>query len=77
MAGLAELGLADGERVRWRRSTAQRWQPGVVRGVERDGSISLIDKRGAWRSIRVELIEHQVVGSRGGLDWEPVCPAGE
>ena len=70
---LDELGLAVGERVRFRkRRTEGRWTPGTVAGLERDGSLGVHDPRGAFRAIPLELVEVQVRGARGAHLWEPL-----
>jgi hypothetical protein len=66
---LAELGLAVGARVRFRRHDRQRWKDAVVVRRERDGSVGLRDQRGAARAISVESIEVRVPGPRGGSTW--------
>lgn len=71
-AGLVELGLAVGDRVRFRRRGSQRWIEGVVSGRERDGSVALTDARGASRSIAIEHLEIRTTGPRGGTVWEPL-----
>jgi hypothetical protein len=71
-AGLVILGLTAGERVRFRRGVAGRWQEGVVARRERDGSIGVTDAKGAARAIPVELIEVACTGPRGGSGWEPL-----
>jgi hypothetical protein len=68
---LGELSLRIGDRVRFRRSSGQRWQEAVVEGRERDGSIALRDSKGASRSIRVELVE-VYRSERGSSRWEQV-----
>ena len=72
-AGLAQLGLQPGARVRFRRSTSTRWQEAVVERRERDGSVGLRDGRGAARAIPVEAIEVRRRGPRGGVVWEPLA----
>jgi hypothetical protein len=69
---LARLGLAAGERVRFRRRDGDRWREAVVERVERDGSLGLRDAKGAARSIPLELVEVATVGPRGARAWEPV-----
>jgi hypothetical protein len=69
---LAELGLTEGDRVRFRRRADQRWQDAVVVRRERDGSVGLRDAKGAARSIDVSLIECRVAGPRGGMAWIPL-----
>jgi hypothetical protein len=71
-AGLAELGIAAGDRVRFRRSSTERWKEAVVVGRERDGGVALRDPNGAARAIAVERIEVRTKGPRGGVVWEPL-----
>lgn len=70
--GLAELGLARGAPVRFRRRAGERWHDAVVERRERDGSVGLRDAKGAARAIAVELIEVRRRGPRGGTVWEPL-----
>lgn len=70
---LVEVGLAPGDRVRFRYRADQRWKEGVVERRERDGSVGLRDSRGAARAITIERLEVRVRGPRGGLVWEPVA----
>lgn len=70
--GLAELGLAPGDQVRFRRSDAERWKPATVARRERDGSVGLHDAKGASRAIPVACIEVRTTGPRGGTVWEPL-----
>ena len=70
--GLAILGLAPGETVRWRSATGARWQTGTVARRERDGSIGVTDLRGLARSFPVERLEVACEGRRGGRRWEPL-----
>ena len=70
--GLAELGLAPGDQVRFRRSDTERWKPATVARRERDGSVGLHDPKGASRSIPVACIEVRDTGPRGGVVWEPL-----
>lgn len=69
---LARLGLARGEQVRFRRSDTQRWSHAHLVGLERDGSLSLRDAKGAARAIPLELVEVATLGPRGARTWEPV-----
>ena len=55
-SGLAALGIAPGDRVRFRRGGA-RWKEGVVERREKDGSVGLRDAKGSSRSIPVEQLE--------------------
>jgi hypothetical protein len=69
--GLAELGLREGETVRFRRRDSQRWQGGAVARREADGSLGLRDSKGSLRALPLELVEVQGHGPRGGVVWEP------
>jgi hypothetical protein len=70
--GLAELGLARGDQVRFRRNETERWKPATVARRERDGSVGLHDPKGASRAIPVACIEVRDTGPRGGVVWEPL-----
>ena len=70
--GLAELGLARGDHVRFRRTENERWKQATVSRRERDGSVGLHDPKGASRSIPVACIEVRGSGPRGGVVWEPL-----
>lgn len=70
--GLAELGLAVGDAVRFRRSDTERWKPATVARRERDGSVGLHDAKGASRAIPIHCIEVRDAGPRGGVVWEPL-----
>lgn len=72
-AGLVELGLRAGERVRFRRRDTGRWQQAVVERREADGSVGLRDANGAARAIPIERIEVRTAGPRGGAGWEPLA----
>ena len=67
-----ELGLRVGERVRFVQAGRSRWQTGVVRGIERDGSIGIVDAKGASRAVRAEQVEVHRTGPRGAKGWEPL-----
>lgn len=69
--GLARLGIAPGDRVRFRRGT-ERWKEGVVERREKDGSIGLRDAKGASRAIPVDRLEVRTSGPRGAARWEPL-----
>lgn len=69
---LRALGLAPGDRVRWRERSGGRWREGRVIGRERDGSVAVRDGRGASRALRHERLEVRTEGPRGGRAWEPV-----
>lgn len=68
--GLAALGLAAGDRVRWRRAAGGHWQMGVASRRERDGSVGVTDGRGMARSMPVERLEVPIPGRRGPAAWE-------
>ena len=70
--GLAELGLAGGQAVRFRRRDSQRWQEGTVARREGDGSLGIRDSKGALRALPLEAVEVRARGPRGGVVWEPV-----
>jgi hypothetical protein len=72
-SGLAELGLARGDQVRFRRTDAERWKQATVARRERDGSVGLHDPKGASRSIPVACIEVRSTGPRGGVVWEALA----
>lgn len=69
---LRRLGLAAGDRVRWRDRRSSRWREGRVIGIERDGSVGVRDARGASRALRVDRLEVRDRGPRGGVVWEPL-----
>jgi hypothetical protein len=71
-AALAALGLRPGDRVRFRRRDAGRWQEGAVERVERDGSVGLRDAKGAARALPVDRLEVRTNGPRGAVTWEPL-----
>ncbi len=72
-SGLAELGLAPGDAVRFRRRDSERWKDATVARRERDGSVGLHDDKGAARSLPIDLIEVRTKGPRGGVVWEPLA----
>ncbi|MBV8691297.1 MAG: hypothetical protein JOZ37_05950 [Actinobacteria bacterium] len=67
-----ELGLRVGERVRFAQADKARWQTGIVKKIERDGSIGIVDAKGASRAVRAEQVEVRRVGPRGANGWEPL-----
>jgi len=69
---LLQVGLAPGERVRFRRRSSGRWTPAVVERVERDGSIGLRDPKGAAVALTIDRIEVRSEGPRGAVLWEPL-----
>lgn len=68
--GLAELGLAVGDKVRFRRRDTERWKNATVVGRESDGSLGLCDAKGAIRALPLEAIEVWTRGPRGGVVWD-------
>ncbi|HEY5153220.1 MAG TPA: hypothetical protein VIJ47_00700 [Acidimicrobiales bacterium] len=72
-ARLAELGLAAGDQVRFRRHDGERWKLAVVVRRERDGSVGLRDGKGAARAMTIDQIEVRTTGRRGGIVWEPLA----
>jgi hypothetical protein len=71
VTALAALGLAPGDRVRFRRRDSERWHDGRIERVEGDGSIGVRDSRGSARAIPLDRIEVRGHGPRGALVWEP------
>jgi hypothetical protein len=69
---LIGLGLRHGDRVRFRRGTGGRWHEGKAVGVERDGSVAIVDRKGAARSIALTSVEVRTTGPRGAALWEPL-----
>ena len=70
--GLAELGLAEGDAVRFRRRDAEHWKAGTVARREADGSLGVRDGKGALRALPLDLVEVRTTGPRGGVVWEPL-----
>ena len=69
---LDELGLAPGDRVRFRRGSTGHWREATVERRERDGSVGLRDGKGAARAIAVDRLEVRIRGPRGAIAWEPL-----
>jgi hypothetical protein len=63
-AALAELGLAAGDAVRFRRRDTERWKA--------DGSLGVCDAKGAMRAFPLDLVEVRDRGPRGGVVWVPL-----
>jgi len=70
--GLAELGIAVGERVRFRSPDKGRWQVGKVTRRERDGSLGVVDGKGSARAIPLDSVLVSCTGPRGASMWEPL-----
>jgi hypothetical protein len=64
---LTALGLRAGEAARFRRRDNERWSKGRLAAVETDGSIRVVDDKGATLSLPVARIEVR----RGKSSWEP------
>jgi hypothetical protein len=71
LSDLAQLGLRAGEAARWRRRPNERWSTGRVAALENDGSIRVIDDKGANLSLPVDRVEVGRTGQRGKSGWEP------
>ncbi|MCD9623565.1 hypothetical protein [Rhabdothermincola salaria] len=69
---LAMIGVARGDRVRFRRRDSERWKDGVVVRRETDGSLGVRDQKGALRALPLHLVEVRDRGPRGGVVWEPL-----
>ena len=67
---LRVLGIEPGRRLRFRERGGGRWQEGRAVGIERDGSIGVVDARGRARAIDVDRIEVCMAGRRGASRWE-------
>jgi hypothetical protein len=65
---LVALGLRPGEAARFRRRGNERWSKCRLAGVETDGSLRVIDDKGATLSLPVDRVEVR----RGKSSWEPV-----
>lgn len=70
---LRALGVEPGQRVRFRRRAGGRWHEGAATRVERDGSIGLVDEKGAARAIPVDRLEVCRPGRRGAVRWEALA----
>jgi hypothetical protein len=66
---LVALGLRSGETARFRRRENERWSKGKLAGVETDGSLRLIDDKGATLSLPIERVEVR----KGKSAWEPAA----
>ena len=70
---LRALGVEPGQRVRFRRRAGGRWHEGVATRLEKDGSVGLVDEKGAARAIPSERLEIRTPGRRGADRWEPLA----
>lgn len=73
---LTRLGLRKDEPARWKRKANERWSVGRLAGVEADGSIRVIDEKGATMSIPLDRLEVGKTGPRGAAGWEPASTRG-
>jgi hypothetical protein len=73
---LTVLGLRAGEPARWRRRPNERWSTGRISAIEADGSVRVIDNKGATLSLPIERIEVGKTGFRGAAGWEPASARG-
>ncbi len=73
MTELVELGLKADEPARWRRRANERWSTGRVVAVENDGSVRVVDDKGALLSLPLDRIEVKRRGQRGASGWEPAA----
>lgn len=74
---LLDVGLHVGDVVRFRPRPSARWQEARVVRLERDGSIGVLDGKGAARALPVERLEVPGVGPRGARTWEPLAERAE
>jgi hypothetical protein len=70
---LRALGVEPGQRVRFRRQAGGRWHEGVATRLEKDGSVGLVDGKGAARAIPVDRLEVCRPGRRGAVRWEALA----
>ena len=73
---LAAIGLRAGEAARWKRKANERWSTGRVAALEADGSLRVIDDKGATLSLPIDRIEVGKPGRRGAAGWEPASARG-
>lgn len=73
---LADFGLQVGDTVRWRRGDAGTWRELTVKGIERDGSLSLLGPQG-FRAIMPDRLQRKDHGPKGGIVWTPLQPGGK
>ncbi len=69
---LIDVGLREGDTVRFRPRPGARWQEATVERRERDGSVGVRDGRGASRALTLDRLEVRTRGPRGARTWEPV-----
>jgi hypothetical protein len=64
---LVARGLRAGEAARFRRRDNERWSKGRLAAVESDGSLRVIDDKGATLSLAIDRVEVR----KGRASWEP------
>lgn len=70
---LDALDLPIDTEVRFRYTEGADWLYGRVNGDNKDGSVSVGEKKtGHFRAFMPEKIERKVIGPRGGIKWEPL-----
>lgn len=70
-----DFGLERGDILRTQRAPGCKWQEFLLRGVNRDGSLELIDRRsGGLRSMLPSrhVFEVKRKGARGATVWVPI-----
>lgn len=73
VTALRALGVEPGQRLRFRRRAGERWREGTATRVEKDGSVGLVDQKGAARAIPIDRLEVCRPGRRGAARWEPLA----
>jgi len=73
---LIAVGLRASEPARWRRRPNERWSTGRIAAIEADGSVRVIDSKGATLSLPIDRIEVGKTGFRGAAGWEPASARG-
>lgn len=68
---LANFGLQIGDTVRWQRKPGGRWHELTVKGVEKDGSLSLLGTQG-FRALMPDRLERKQHGPKGKVVWVPL-----
>ena len=66
---LLSRGLRTGEAARFRRRDNERWSKCRLAGVENDGSLRVIDDKGATLSLAIDRVEVR----KGKSSWEPAA----
>lgn len=67
---LEELDISIDDPVRFRQFEGQNWTKAKVKGSFKDGSVTLIDDSGMWRSIMPTSIQKQVPKPKRGFEWK-------